>query len=330
MAGSQNQKQKLLVLLMILWEFTDEEHALTMEELRQKLQNRGITAERKGLYEDMDILRDLGFCVCFARNKGYWLDQRLLSSAELRLLVDAVQASRFVSEEESARLITKLEKLLSVHQARTLQHAVIIRERVKSSTADVFASVAILQDALAEKRQITFRYFEWDVRKKKVLRHEGRQYRVSPLALVWEDENYYLVAVDETVNEQRHYRVDKMLDIEKTDDVATGDNTRFDTGAFAKRMFGMFGGNTVKVKLRCTPELVGVVLDRFGLQTILAKEPDGTVSFIAEVTDSPVFLSWVFQFNGRMTIVSPESLKEKMRDMALAVLEDTKEKGENH
>ena len=213
MARGTDQKQKTLLLLTFLWKKTDETHGVTMEQMLAFLSQKGISAERKSVYGDLQALRDAGFSVTYSRTDGYRLTNRLFSPAEIRLFVDAVQSSKFISEKTSGKLIQKLEQLSSERETASLQHAVLLRERVKTENESVLQTVDTIRRAMTDNKQISFRYFDWDVKKKKQYKHDGARYRVSPWALIWEDENYYLVAYDAEEEIIKHFRVDKMLKI---------------------------------------------------------------------------------------------------------------------
>ena len=196
MAKGQNQKRKLLYLLDIFRQETDEEHPLTLEQLREMLAARGVEAERKSLYDDLEQLRLYGADVVTVRDRQvrYYLGQRTFDLPELRLLVDAVQSSKFITHRKSLELIRKLESQVSRHQAGQLQRQVLVSGRIKSMNESIYYTVDELHNAMNNDRQVTFQYFDWDTRKQKRLRREGAFYTVSPWALTWDDENYYLIA----------------------------------------------------------------------------------------------------------------------------------------
>ena len=215
MPRSANQKLKLLCLCRILWERTDEDHPLTVPELIQALEAWDIKAERKSIYDDMEALRTLGMDVQSRKGKspGWFLGERTFQLAELKLLVDAVQSSKFITQRKSSELIRKLESQASVHQARQLQRQVYVDRRVKSMNESVYYTIDKLHTAIANRKAVTFKYFEYNVKKEKVFRREGKRYTVSPLGLIWDNENYYLAGYDHRSCEMRHYRVDKMAHI---------------------------------------------------------------------------------------------------------------------
>ena len=296
MPRSANQKLKLLCLCRILWERTDEDHPLTVPELIQALEAWDIKAERKSIYDDMEALRTLGMDVQSRKGKspGWFLGERTFQLAELKLLVDAVQSSKFITQRKSSELIRKLESQASVHQARQLQRQVYVDRRVKSMNESVYYTIDKLHTAIANRKAVTFKYFEYNVKKEKVFRREGKRYTVSPLGLIWDNENYYLAGYDHRSCEMRHYRVDKMAEIVVT---------------------GLEG----QITLRCRNSLVGVVLDRFGRDAILV--PDGEEHFTVTVPAvvSPQFLGWVFGLGDGVQILRPDWAAEELKRQLAAV-----------
>ncbi len=317
-ARSSNQKYKLIRLFQILWEQTDEDHPLTVPALIAALEAQGIGAERKSIYDDMEALRTLGLDVQNrkGRTPGWFLGERPFEMAELKLLVDAVQSSRFITRRKSDALIRKLESLASVHQARQLQRQVYVAGRVKSMNESVYYSIDKLHTAIAAQRAVSFRYFEYNVRKEKVFRREGARYTVSPYGLLWDSENYYLAGYDHAAEELRHYRVDKMAQLTLTDQPRQGDSAcrNLDMASYSKKHFGMFSGREGQVVLRCKNSLVGVVLDRFGQDAILI--PDGGEHFTVtvQVVVSPQFLGWVFGLGDAVELRSPEWARQAMEE----------------
>ncbi len=322
MAKSSNQKLKLIYLMDIFKEYTDEDTFITMEEIIRLLQQKGVSAERKSIYDDIDVLNQYGFEIEQVRKKGYHLINSTFELAELKLLVDAVQASKFITENKSSQLIKKLESLTSKRKAGELQHSVIMRERIKTMNESVFINVDIIQLAIANNKQLSFKYFDWDIKKQRAFRHGGELYRVSPWALTWDDENYYLIAYDAEAQIFKHYRVDKMVQLTVSNEARLGFESwaRFDTGTYSKKMFGMYGGETKKIKLSCDKSLIGVFIDRFGSNVFLAPTADG-FEVIIEAAVSPVFLSWLIQFGSRIKIISPDDVRQNLISLAKSAID---------
>jgi predicted DNA-binding transcriptional regulator YafY len=314
MAKSANQKRKLLVLARLLERQTDEEHPVTVQDMINELARWDIAAERKSIYADMEELRQMGYDVQSrkGRGAGWFLGQRDFELAELKLLVDAVQSSRFLTARKSDSLIRKLEGLTSVHQARQLQRQVYVDRRIKTMNESIFYNVDKIHSAIAAGRVITFRYFEYDMEKKKVFRRDGKRYCVSPCGLMWDSENYYLAAWDDANQEVRHYRVDKMSDI-TVSGAPRYVPEDFDPEGYAQRHFGMFSGRQGRLRLRFRAGLAGVVLDRFGRDVMMA--PDGEEHFTVtlDVVVSPPFWGWLFGLGAGVEVLSPDWAAEEFR-----------------
>ena len=323
MAKSASQKKKLVILWRFLWRETDEDHPASMETLLSELAAWGVSAERKSVYDDLEALGELGLDVQCRRGRGggWFLGQREFELAELKLLVDAVQSSRFLTERKSAALIRKLEGLTSRHQAGQLQRQVFVDRRIKTMNESIFYNVDRLHAAIAQGREVTFRYFDYNVEKQRVFRRDGARYRVSPCGLIWDNENYYLAAFDAQSGQVRHYRVDKMagIAVEKRErTVPEG----WDARGYAGRHFGMFAGPAAAVRLRCRRELAGVMLDRFGKDAVMA--PDGPEHFTVtvDVAVSRTFYGWLFGLGEGVRILEPEWAAQEYVRMARAVEEE--------
>lgn len=318
---SANQKLKLLYLSKILMEQTDEEHPLTVQELIAQLARYDIQAERKSIYDDLEALSRFGLDVqCRkGRSPGWFIGVREFELPELKLLVDAVQSSRFITRKKSDALIRKLERLASVHQAQQLQRQVFVSGRVKVMNESIYYNVDKIHAAIAAKRAITFQYFDYDMYRHKVFRRGGGLYTVSPYGLIWNSDNYYLVAYDSGNCEMRHYRVDKMVQITVTDRPLEGGEQypAFDIAAYGQKHFGMYSGEEMTVTLRAKSTISNVVLDRFGLDVILV--PDGSDFFTVSIplVLSPQFFGWLFALEPDVTLTAPpravEAYRQKLR-----------------
>ncbi len=307
MARGPNQKKKLPILTRLLLTSSDEEHPVSTAQITAELGKWDIPAERKSIYDDMEQLRQLGLDVQLRKGKdgGWFIGARDFELAELKLLVDAVASSRFLTQRKSASLIRKLESLASTHQARQLQRQVYVDRRAKTMNEHIFYNVDKLHAAISDNRVITFRYFEYNLHKQKVFRRDGARYRVTPFGLIWDNENYYLAGRDEIRQDLRHYRVDKMSDIVITRIPGSGRGS-WDPEGYARRHFGMYSGRECRLTLRCAASLAGVVLDRFGQDTILV--PDGTQYFTVtlDLVVSPPFWGWLFGLGNGVEVLSPQ------------------------
>ncbi len=317
------QKLKLMYLAQILMEKTDEEHTITVPEMIAELGKLGISAERKSIYDDLEQLQLFGLDICSnkTRTTNYYIASRDFELPELKLLVDSVQASKFITRKKSMELISKIEKLTSHENAKKLQRQVFITNRVKTLNEQIYYNVDKIHEAIAENRQISFKYFNLDVNKNKVYRKEGGSYIESPVALTWDDENYYLITYKAKYGNYAHYRVDKMENIELTDESRVLADKPFDLSAYSKTMFQMFGGEETEVSIEFDNSLVGVVFDRFGTDIPIIKKDDDHFVCYVKVAVSPQFLSWIMSFGNRAKILSPDGVVKEMRSLAREVAE---------
>lgn len=321
MAAGTNQKLKMLYLIKILSEETDDQNGLTAQEIIAHLGQYEVNADRKTLYRDFDELDRFGLEIIkeqVGRNMYYHLGKRYFELPELKLLVDSVQSAKFISEKKSAELIKKLESMASHHEARHLQRQVFLTGRVKTYNENIYYNVDCIHEAINGGTQIRFHYYRWTVDKEMELRNSGDWYQVSPWVLAWDDEYYYLVAYDAEDRIMKHYRVDKMLDITVTDDPRDGEEAyqKFDAAKYAKRVFAMFAGEDTRVTIDGPNELVGVILDRFGKDiTLYQKDTDHFIAHV-DVSVSRHFLGWIIAVGEGLRITGPDHVVEQMKEMA--------------
>lgn len=315
MAKSENQKQKLLYIAKYLMEQTDENHAVSTPQLIEYLQSQGIKAERKSIYNDIDTLNDFGMDIIRSEEHrgGYMLASRQFELAEVKLLIDLVQSSKFITEKKSRELIGKLETLVSKYDAKAMQRQVQVIGRSKTLNETIYYNVDLIHAAISQNVTIRFHYFEWDINKKMKLRKEGAFYEVSPWKLTWDDENYYLMAFDKNANVIKHYRVDKMLDIALTQEERAGKDffEKIDMAAYAKKTFGMFAGEEKTVRLLCQNSMVGVIVDEFGTEVSIRKEDEEHVVARMDVAVSPQFFGWLAGLGDRVEIVAPVDVRDE-------------------
>lgn len=312
MAGNKNQKLKTLHLIKYIEAQTDADHGVTIEDMTAYLESMGISAERKSLYADIELLRGFGLDIETVRGKRteYRLMSRLFQLPELKLLVDAVGASRFITRKKSLELIKKLETLTSVQEARELRRSVHVDNRVKSMNESIYYSVDALHQAINNNRMLSFKYFNYTREKARALRRGGQPYVVSPLALTFSDGNYYLYAYDGERGEIRTYRVDRITGAEvlaQERDVPSG-LENFDPAAHTNEMFSMYGGRRRPVTLSFADALATVVIDRFGSDTMMIPDGEARFSITVEVMVSPVFLGWIFGFGPDARIMAPDDV----------------------
>lgn len=313
MAKGSNQKLKLLYLRDLLLE-TDAEHPAKMEDLLAGLHRNGIDAERKSIYSDLEALRLYGLDVLSekqGKNTVYYVGERTFQLAEVKTLVDSVQAAKFLSERKTMSLIKKLASLSSRHEASLLKRYVYVQDRVKSDNETIFYTVDAIHTAVEQDRKIEFLYWQYNADKKKVYRRDGRRYSVSPFALVWDDENYYLIAYDSEQSILKHYRVDKMERITVTEQEREGKAVfdKVDMAAYTRRNFSMFTGEEVEVVLRVENGLMGVLVDAFGNKVVTRKLDGEHITAHVRVAVSPQFFGWISSLGGGIAIESPDFVR---------------------
>ena len=326
MSKSSNQKTKLLHLARMLLRQTDEDHPLAVAQIIEALARQDIKAERKSIYDDMEALRLFGLDVQCRKGKspGWFVGERDFELPEVKLLMDAVQSSRFITQRKSDTLIRKLEGLASVHQAGQLQRQVYVSGRIKVMNESIYYNVDKLHTAIAGQKAITFKYFDYDIARKKVFRQEGKRYMVSPYGLIWNSENYYLVAFDHAHRELRHYRVDKMTEIVVTnlDREGREQHRDFQLAEYGQKHFGMYGGQELKVTLRGRRDKASLVWDRFGQDIILVPDGEDYFTVTLPVVISPQFFGWLLGLNGSITLAGPKEAVSAYRQRLAAALEE--------
>lgn len=325
MAKSEKQKMKLLYIMQLLFERTDEEHAVTTREIIDYLAGKDIAAERKSVYADIETLIDYGMDIIKIKERpgGYYLVGRQFELAELKLLVDAVQSSKFITSKKSRELIEKLESLCSRAQAKQLHRQVVVTNRNKAVNENIYYNVDMIYNAIAENVKIRFQYFEWSVDKKMKLRREGAYYVVSPWLLTWDDENYYLIAYDDRSRMIRHYRVDKMLHIDLIDEIREGKEQfgNFDIAGYSQKTFGMFAGEEETVTLRCDSALTGVMIDRFGKDVAMRQLDEQHIQARVNVAVSRQFFGWLTGLGAAVRIESPKQVAEEYQKYLSGIIE---------
>ena len=328
MAKNSGQKLKLLYIVKILSEESDEQHVISTKMLIDKLAAYGVSAERKSIYDDIAKLQDFGFDIIQSDNRsggGYYLASREFELAELKFLVDAVQSTRFITQKKSAQLIKKLECLTSKHDAKELQRQVYVAGRVKTENESIYYTIDSLHKAIQENKQISFTYMEWNGKKELVPRKAGMDYIVSPWTLICKEENYYLAAYDEDAGIMKHYRVDKMANIKMLSQKRAGaaEYEKLNPAEYTNRTFGMYGGELEDVSLTFPENLIGVVIDRFGKEIPIRME-ENKLRARVKVVVSPPFFGWLATVGKEVQIVSPEYVKEQYIAWLEALLKEYK------
>ena len=320
MSRKEGQKLKLLTLIDIFVRETDEKHPLSVPRLVEMLRQRGIEAERKSIYADIETLKNLPdspFDIIQRRGRGggYYMADTPFELAELKLLVDAVYTSKFITARKSNTLIEKLGNFTSRWQQEELDRQVQVSGRIKSQDEKILYTVDALHAAITAGVQVKFKYCDWTLEKKMKPRHDGRFYQVSPWTLVWENGNYYLIAYTEGA--LRHYRVDKIQNAEALPDLPREGKEAFegfDVNTYTQQLFGMFNGPVKQVTLRCENRLAGAMFDRFGTRPTPVICPGGDkFEVTVTVQVSPQFFGWVAGFAGGVEITAPADVRAEMK-----------------
>ena len=328
MSRGTNQKFKFTYLMKIMLEKTDDEHSLTMPQIMEELEKYDVTAERKSIYTDFqDMTEKFGVEIIkeqIGRETYYHVGAREFELAEVKLLIDAIQSSKFITQTKSRELITKIKSFVSEHQAKQLQRQVYINDRVKTMNESVYYNVDDIHTAINQNKKIRFKYFKWDINKKLVPRHNGDWFIVSPWALTWDDENYYMVAFDDWDSKIKHYRVDKMMYISIEEEKRSGKEVfrNFDMAEYSKATFGMYQGQKAKVKIQLANYMCGVFIDRFGKDISFQPIDDEHSELHVDVNVSPQFFGWIFSLGKDVKVTGPSEVVEQMKVFAREFLEN--------
>ena len=308
----------LLLLQQYLYEHTDDQHPVSVADILAFWREHGIQAGRKSVYSAIEVLQSSGMdivCVKSTQNR-YFVGERLFELPELKLLVDAVESSRFITAKKSERLIEKLGKLTSESHARQLDRHIYMDGTAKPENECIYYSVDEIHNAIQEKRQITFQYYEYTPQKEKILKHNGYRYQFSPYALIWSRDCYYAVGWSEKHGKLAQFRVDRMVAVESSDQAAVC-KPDFDPAEYVRKIFGMYPDDLCTVELLCENEVMRSVIDRFGEEVSTVTADDGHFKAIVEVAPSPPFFAWVFTFCGKIQILGPAEVLDEMRGLTL-------------
>ena len=314
MAKGINQKLKLLYIVKILEKKTDEDHPMSTKQLIDELAKYEIGAERKSIYDDIAQLIEFGYDIVANKSKkdgGYYMASRHFELSELKLLVDSIQASKFITVKKSRELIAKIEDMVSEFDEAQLKRDIFVQNRVKTDNESIYYVVNDIYNAMQNNKQISFKYLEWTPQKVKIARHEGQLYIVSPFALTFKDENYYMIAYDSKSQKIKHYRVDKIKDVSLLNESRCGNDLfeKFDVASYANRSFGMYGGEVKSIVLRVPKESIGILIDRFGTD-INIREDKGDCLVRTSVAVSNQFFGWITSLGGSVLIDSPKDVRD--------------------
>lgn len=320
----QRNKPRILYILKLLYENTDEDNPVSTVDIIHYLSEFGISAHRKTISLDIEILQDFGIDVVVIKStqNKYFIGDRRFELPELKLLIDAVESSKFITTKKSEELVAKLASLASRNQAAFLNRQLYMESRIKPENETIYYNVDTIHNAINDKKQIVFQYYEYTQAKQKVLKHDGYVYNLSPYALSWNDDHYYVIGYCLKHEKVSTFRVDRMVKPKILDADSIPQPDDFNVADFSKKVFEMFDGEPVRVKLKCTNDLMDVIIDRFGedIDTDILDEKHFKVT--VDVSVSPTFYGWVFQFAGKMNILSPENIQAEFTKMASLVKMD--------
>ena len=325
MAEEKNQKIKLMKIMEILRQETDEEHPMTKVELASRLVAMNISCSPRSLIRDIKLLNEQEYEIMerlMGHEKGYFVCDRSFSVPELKILIDAVQAASFVTEKKTGELVDKIAALGGSHRAGILKGNLVKFNTRKHRNETVYYTVGFIEDAIQRNKKIIFRYFDLDENGQKVYRRDGHHYVVEPVALVFNEDNYYLIVYSEKHDGTANYRVDRIDSVEIIDDPISDKarSLRRKVARYTEEAFKMFNGQPETITLRFTDKLIGPVLDKFGEVTKMTRVDDHTIEATVQVRIAPTFWGWLFQFGTDMDIVEPEPLKEEYIKRTSALL----------
>jgi len=326
MAQDNCQKIKLLKLLELLRQETDEQHPLTTMDICNRLGAMGISCERRTLSKDVALLNEQGYEVMWrwvGKEKGYYIEDRSFSIPELKILIDAIQASSFITEKKTADLIGKIANLGGSHRAELLQGNMVCFNTRKHSNESIYYNVNSLEDAIQRQKKVLFRYFDLDERGQKVYRRDGHRYVVEPVALVFNEDNYYLVVYSSRHDNTANYRVDRMDHVEVLSDAVSEKaiSLRGGVAEYTEQAFKMYGGTPTDIVIEFENQLIGAVYDKFGEDTQMMRSGENKCIATVKVQISPTFWGWLFQFAGLMKVISPDTVIQEYKSRATRLME---------
>ncbi|MEG0979457.1 MAG: WYL domain-containing protein [Oscillospiraceae bacterium] len=325
MSGKANSKLKLLYLMDIFYYKTDEDNILSANELCDELENmHGIIAERKSIYTDIEVLQEYGMDIIFTRvpKRGYFLASRKYEIAEIRLLIDAVQAAGFITPKKTLQLIDKIKKESSIYQAQKLGHQVYVDNRVKCDNEEIYYNIDLLNNAIESNKQVRLVYVRHRIDNNMAPQKEEKILKVNPYALIWSNDHYYLVGNNPKYDNLMHLRIDRMKKVTRLEEksrpyseVSEFKNS-FDVALYASRMFNMFSGEIKQVKLICDNTIAEEILDRFGDNANIRYYDENSFLMTATATMGQGLVSWIMQYGKSITIVEPQELKNLLLSKA--------------
>ncbi|MFZ2539231.1 MAG: WYL domain-containing protein [Oscillospiraceae bacterium] len=313
----QNPKSKILYLLKYLLEKTDDEHTVSTTDIIDHLESQGISVHRKTIPLDIELLQEFGIDVITvkSRQNRYFVGSRWFEQPELKLLVDAVASSKFITQKKSAELIKKLTSFTSEHRGKSLDRQLYINKRVKPENEEIYYIVDTIHEAINTKMQIAFKYYEYTQKKQKIKKHNSYEYNLSPYALSWNDNHYYVFGFSPKHDKIVKFRVDRMTKPKILNNGIKPIPSDFDITDFCRQVFDMYDGESQTVELKCRNNLMKVMIDRFGESVETEIIDDEYFKATVDVTITPTFYAWIFKFAGNIKILSPFNIIDKYREM---------------
>lgn len=320
--ANTNTRIRAILIMEMLYKYTDDEHPATSGDIKDYLAEKGIVVNRKTLAEDLQAVLDMDYGIVMQRsspNKYFW-GNRTFELPELKLLVDAVSSSRFISDRKSRQLIKKLQILTCAPEAEFLENHITATGHTKADNTKLYYIVDTITDAIIHKKKIQFKYYDYNGKKEKVFKHDGYTYMLSPYELYWNEDYYYVVGYSDKHGDIASFRVDRLYKPEKLAEKAVAKPPYFKVRDYADKIFSMYGGEEAKVTLECDDEMMKYIIDKFGID--VDTEPTSKGTFMARVTviPSPTFYGWVFGFGGKIRIIGPEDAIAKFKSFADKVL----------
>ena len=303
-------KDRTLYVLKYLWQNTDEDHPATTSDILAALADEGLSINRHTITTDIEQLQEFGIDVIYIKGSPnkYFIGTRQLELPELKLLVDAVEASRFISEKKSKELVEKLYAMTSIHQAKELNRYLYVDGKVKSDNKVLYYTVDLLHKAINDSKRNRFKYIEYTVDKKKVYKHNGYIYEFSPYALLWHNDCYYVIGYSEKHESVTKFRIDRIDKAELTDQSSVKKPSDFDINTYLKNIFAMYDGEMKSVRLKCDSDMMKVIIDRFGKNVSTTVYENGGFIADVKVSVSPTFFGWLFGFGGKIRIIAPQKI----------------------
>lgn len=327
MAGNEKSKLKLLYLMDIFKKKTDDDHVLTANELCDELEACGISAERKSIYKDINILIEYGMDIVHTRSpkNGFFLGQRDFELAEVRLLVDAVQAANFISTKKTKQLLSKIEDFVSREQAAILREQVYVDNRPKCKNEEIYYIIDTLHSAITKNLQVSFIYVRRRLISGGAAKREEKAFTVNPYAMIWSDDHYYLICNNPKYDNLMHLRIDRIRSINMLNTKArhfsevTKYKNYFDSADYATGLFNMYTGEQQSIRLKCKNEILENILDRFGENIPINDSGDGYFTVRVDAAVNEGLVGWLMQYGHQIEVIAPTSLRSALRKQARAI-----------